>query len=70
MMEKYTGVDDELLLFGLRDEEAQLMQVVSYHMGRLDQTAAEQAELAQTQSRLQHVRAKITELDLKRTTGN
>jgi hypothetical protein len=64
-MDKYSQDDDSLTL-GLRDEEAQLMQRVQAHMNGGEKTAAEEADYRTTESRLQTVRAKITELDMAR----
>ena len=62
-MDKYSQDDDSLLL-GLRDEEAQLMQKVQAHMCGGEKTAAEEQDYRSTEGRLQSVRARITELDM------
>ena len=59
-MEKY-GVQDEDLVAGLRDEEHDLMLVVSGHMSGGEKNASEERNFQQAQSRLQTVRDRITE---------
>jgi hypothetical protein len=66
MMEKYSQ-DDDALLLGLRDEEAQLMNEISRHMTVPEKTAAEAARIKNVEMRLGQVRSKITEMDLKKT---
>lgn len=63
-MEKF-GVSQDGLLNSLRDEEAQLMQKMSAHMMTREKTAAEEGECQALETRLQGVRAKISEIDLK-----
>lgn len=63
-MEKY-GIQDVDLISGLRDEEHRLMLEVSGYMHTGEKTATEEHAFQQAQSRLQAVRAKITEHDLK-----
>lgn len=58
-MEKY-GAENQTLLDGLRDEEAQLMQQMQSLMSDKTKTAADKSQL---ENRLQQVRHKITELD-------
>ena len=64
-MEKY-GVADEDMITGLRDEEHSLMLRMSQHMLMQEKTAADTNDLHMTESRLQAIRAKITEHDLKK----
>jgi len=64
-MEKF-GVADDDLISGLRDEEHQLMLNVMDHMNGGEKTAAEESEYKRYESRLQQVRQKITEHDLKK----
>ena len=68
-MEKYTQSDD-LLHQNLLNEEAQLMQTVQRFMGITELSGEEQAQFQSAQSRLSLVRAKITEIDLKRMGQN
>lgn len=65
MMEKYSQ-DDDTLLLGLRDEEAQLMVKMGQFMSMGEKTASEQHQMGSVESRLGQVRAKITELDTKK----
>ena len=60
-MEKL-GVQREILYSDLRDEEAQLMQKMQEAMFDGEKTAEDKNRL---EVRLQQVRQKITELDLK-----
>ena len=64
-MEKF-GVDKQILHEDLRNEEAMLMQKVQSTM--MDKTAAE--EYRNWELRLQQVRSKLTELDLKDSPQN
>lgn len=59
-MEKYSTGDSSLLR-GLLEEESALMCKVQGFMGNPEKRAS--AELSSTESRLQQVRAKITELE-------
>ena len=63
-MEKY-AVQDIDLLGGLRDEEHNLMLEVSRHMSGY-KTAEDNQKFDSLQNRLQSVRDKITEMDLKK----
>jgi hypothetical protein len=63
-MEKY-GVGGDELTLALRNEEAELMQKMAGLMSRHTKTAAEEAEAQRVQARLQEVRGKLTEIDLK-----
>jgi predicted nuclease with TOPRIM domain len=60
-MEK-VGVSPEVLYSELRDEEAQLMQQVQEMLFDGEKTASERSAV---ESKLQAVRQRITELDLK-----
>ena len=60
-MEKY-GVTDRSMLDGLRDEEHRLMLKLMDANNPMEKSAEEVTEL---EKRLGHIRAKITELDLK-----
>ena len=60
-MEKM-GVSKEVLYSELRDEEAQLMQKMQEYIFDGEKTASEKSIL---ENKLQAVRQKITELDLK-----
>lgn len=64
-MEKY-GVQEDDLISGLRDEEHQLMVEITSYMTGGEKTATEEATFRRRQSRLQIVRDKITEHDLKK----
>jgi len=64
-MEKY-GVADDDLISGLRDEEHQLMLKVLHHMHGGEKTASEEDDYRGAESRLQQVRQRITEHDLKK----
>lgn len=64
-MEKY-GVQEDHLISGLRDEEHNLMLKVSSYMSSGEKNAAEEREQLQIQTRLQAVRDRITEHDLKK----
>lgn len=64
-MEKYSQ-DEDTLLLGLRDEEAQLMQRVQAAMASHEKTADEEQRLRADESRLAQVRAKITSIDMER----
>jgi len=68
-MEKY-AVQDEDLIEGLRNEEHDLMLKVSKYMNILEKTADEESDFRGSQGRLQRIRDKITEYDLKKTRGN
>ena len=60
-MEKY-GVKSDILYTDLRDEEAQLMTKMSEIMANPTKTAE---DISSIERRLQEVRRKLTELDLK-----
>lgn len=63
-MEKY-GVENDALIDGLINEEHQLMREISQYMsGR--KTAGEENNFLQAQNRLQSVRDKIMEIDMKK----
>lgn len=64
-MEKYGALNEDLL-DGLRNEEHDLMLKVSRYMSIQEKTAQENSEYNNTQNRLQQIRDKITELDLKK----
>lgn len=64
-MEKY-GVADDDMIRGLRDEEHNLMLRMSQHMLMQEKNASDTNDLHMTESRLQDIRAKITEHDLKK----
>jgi len=64
MFEKY-GQTDGALIDGLRMEEAELMGKVSRILSGGIKEAAEQQELSSLENRLQQVRSKITETDLR-----
>lgn len=64
-MEKF-GIADDDLISGLRDEEHNLMVEVGRHMSIQEKSASENMEYQRLQSRLQQVRDKITEHDLKK----
>ena len=64
-MEKF-GVQEDDLISGLRDEEHDLMLIVSKHMSSGEKTAAEERDFQRTQNRLQNVRDKITDHDMKK----
>jgi len=63
-MEKF-GIGGDELTLALRDEEAQLMQKVASFMSSSEKTAAEAEDYRRAESRLQQVRAKLTEIDMK-----
>lgn len=63
-MEKY-GVGGDELTIALRNEEADLMGKMAGFLARHTKTAAEEAESQRVQARLQEVRQKLTEHDLK-----
>lgn len=63
-MDKYSQ-DDESLRLGLIDEESQLMRKMGGFMSSMEKTAEEERDMQRTESRLQQVRAKITEIDTK-----
>lgn len=63
MMEK-VGVSSEILHEELRNEEAQLMQGLQRIMSDPSKTASDRTQI---ELRLQQVRNKLTELDLKNT---
>jgi len=65
-MEK-VGVAKEDLIQGLRDEEGKLMAKIAAYMSNPMKTAAEDEKYEELQSRLQLVREKITEHDLKKS---
>lgn len=60
-MEKY-GVSNRTLLDGLRDEEHRLMLKLMEANAPMEKSAE---ELSDIEKRLGHIRAKITEMDLK-----
>lgn len=64
-MEKY-AVEDNVLIDGLRDEEHQLMLKVASHMSRGEKNAADESEYNRAEARLQQIRGKITEHDLRK----
>lgn len=64
-MEKYSALNEDLIE-GLRNEEHALMLQISRYMSLQEKTAQEDDEYRRTQARLQHIRDKITELDLKK----
>jgi len=68
-MDKY-AVEDDDLIEGLRNEEHDLMLKVSKYMSLQEKTAQEDSEFRSTQNRLQNVRDKITEHDLKKFGAN
>ncbi|MCJ7520846.1 MAG: hypothetical protein MUP21_01265 [Dehalococcoidia bacterium] len=68
-MEKY-GVGGDAQLIALRDEEAKLMQKMSAFMSTPTRPSGQEDEYQQVQSRLQEVREKISEKDLKNQTDN
>lgn len=63
-MEKF-GVGGDELTLALRNEEAELMSKVAGLVSRHTKTGSEEAESQRVQSRLQEVRQKLTEIDLK-----
>ncbi len=63
LMEKYSQ-DDQGLRDNLINEEAQLMQQVQRYMGLIEKTASEETQYQHIHNRLQHVRQKITDIDL------
>lgn len=63
-MEKYAVQDDDLIE-GLRNEEHELMLKMSDHMMGGEKTAEQEQDYQRAHSRLQSVRNKITEHDLK-----
>lgn len=65
-MEKF-GVNDSDLIEGLRNEEHNLMLEVAQYMNVMEKTAEEERSFKRAQARLQQVRDKITEHDLKKT---
>lgn len=64
-MEKYAILEEDLIS-GLRSEEHDLMRKISSYMGMQEKTAQQEADFRSTMSRLQTVRDKITDHDLKR----
>jgi len=63
-MEKY-GVENDALVDGLRNEEHLLMREISQYMsGR--KTAGEENNFLHAQNRLQAIRDKIMDLDMKK----
>jgi len=64
-MEKY-GVQEDDLISGLREEEHILMGEMAEYMIGGEKTATEESAFRRHQSRLQNVRDKITEHDLKK----
>ena len=64
-MEKYSQ-DDDSLVDGLRNEEAQLMQKMQSFMMIAEKTASEEGDMRSTENRLQAVRSKITSIDMER----
>jgi len=68
-MEKY-GVGGDAQLIALRDEEAKLMQKMSALLSVSSRPSGQEEEYKSVQSRLQEVRAKITENDLKNQADN
>jgi hypothetical protein len=64
MFEKY-GQTEGALIDGLRMEEAELMGKVNRILSGGIKEAAEQQELSSLENRLQQVRSKITETDLR-----
>ena len=63
-MEKY-AVEDKDLIDGLRNEEHDLMIEISHYMSG-QKTAESEQRFSNTQSRLQSIRDKITNIDLGR----
>jgi hypothetical protein len=68
-MEKY-GVGGDAQMIALRDEEAKLMQKMSALLSVSSRPSGQEEEYKSVQSRLQEVRSKITENDLKNPTTN
>lgn len=68
-MEKYAVQDDDLIE-GLRNEEHELMLKMSSHMMGGEKTAEQEQDYQKAQNRLQSVRSKITEHDLKKVGFN
>lgn len=68
-MDKY-AIQDEDLVEGLRNEEHDLMLKVSNYMNILEKTGQEEADFRNAQSRLQRIRDKVTEYDLKKMGRN
>lgn len=64
-MDKYS-VDDDALISGLRNEEANLMQKMQSYMMIGEKTASEEQDMRTTETRLHAVRAKITQVDLQK----
>lgn len=64
-MEKY-GIAEEDLIQNLRDEEGRLMAKMASYMSSPIKTAEEEQSYSEIQSRLQHIRQKITDYDLKK----
>lgn len=65
-MEKF-GVGGDELTLALRNEEAELMRKTAGFMSKHTKTAAEESESQRVNSRLQEVRQKLTEIDLKKS---
>lgn len=65
-MEKY-GVSKEELREDLINEEYTLMVKLSEHIGRHNKTAAEDDDAHRIESRLQSVRDKLLEIEIKKS---
>lgn len=65
-MEKFAVRDDDLIE-GLRNEEHELMLKVAGHMIGIEKTAEQERDYQSAQNRLQMIRDKITDHDLKKT---